>query len=117
MAKTVDSTITITRDGIATSTPLKDLPYATFVALQISLAAAVNQLASWGAARVAAMVSSQPNPGFGGESDVRFELRSDHGAGGSEFVVGYSGISAAGADQITAVLKGAANAVLVAPKP
>jgi len=116
MAKTVDSTITITRDGISVSTPLKAFPYAKFIALQVSLAAALSQLCTWGALRVAAMVEGKPSTGAGGEADIRFELRTDHGAGGSEFVVGYSGIAAKDADEVTAVLKMAANAVLLDPK-
>lgn len=113
--KTVNSSITITRDGVAVSTPLKDMPYAKFIALQVSLAAALSQLCTWGALRVAAMIDpTQKKKGAAGEADLRFELRTDHGAGGSEFVVGYSGISAQDADEITAALKGAANSVLLA---
>lgn len=114
MSKTVNSSITITRDGVATSTQLKDMPYAKFVALQTSLAAALGQLGTWGALRVAAMVDpTQKSKGSAGDSDLRFELRTDHGKGGSEFVVGYSGISAQDADEITGIVKGAANAVLL----
>lgn len=116
MSKTVNSSITITRDGVATSTQLKDMPYAKFVALQTSLAAALGlgQLCTWGALRVAAMVDpTQKSKSSAGDSDLRFELRTDHGKGGSEFVVGYSGISAQDADEITAIVKGAANAVLL----
>ena len=114
--KTVDSTITITRDGISTSTPLKAYPYAKFVALQIALAAGLSQLCTWGALRVAAMMDGKPTTGLGGEADIRFELRTDHGTGGSEFIVGYSGIAAKDADEVTAVLKMAANSVLLDPK-
>ena len=113
MAKTVNSTITITRDGIATSTPLKDFPYAKLIALQVALSAALSQLCTWGALRVAAMVEGKSVTGAGGDTDLRFELRTDHGAGGSEFVVGYSGIAAADADEITAALKAAANSVIL----
>lgn len=114
MSKTVNSSITITRDGVATSTQFKDMPYAKFVALQTSLVAALGQLNTWGALRVAAMVDpTHKSKGAAGDSDLRFELRTDHGKGGSEFVVGYSGISAQDADEITGIVKGAANAVLL----
>jgi len=110
MTKTVDASITITRDGSATSTPLKAMPYAKFVALEAALTAALAQLASWGAIRVAA---EGKQPSVGGAVDIRFELRADFGAGGSEFVVAYSGLSDAMADQTIALMKGAANSVLV----
>lgn len=114
MTKTVNASITITRDGSATSTPLKDMPYAKFIALQIALAAALSQLCTWGALRVAAMIDpTQKKKGAAGEVDLRFELRTDHGAGASEFVVGYSGISAQDADEIVAALKAAANSVIL----
>jgi hypothetical protein len=114
--KTVDSTITITRDGISVSTPLKAFPYGKFIALQVALSAALSQLCTVGALRVAAMVAGATPTGSGGGADVRFELRTDHGAGGSEFVVGYSGLSVADADMITAALKAAANSVLQDPR-
>lgn len=114
--KTVDATITITRDGISTSTPLKAFSYARFIALQVSLAAALSQLCTLGALRVAALTEGKSISGASGTADVRFELRTDHGTGGSEFVVGYSGIGAADADAITAALKMAANSVLQDPR-
>lgn len=116
MAKTVNASIVITRDGNSVSTPLKDMPYAKFVALESALAAGLAQLASWGSIRVAAAMDPTTKPtamAMGGESDVRFELRADHGAGGSEFVVAYSGLAPAMADQVVAVMKAAANSVLV----
>jgi hypothetical protein len=109
MASTVNSTITITRDGIATSTPLKDLSYAKLVALEVSLAGALSQLCTQGVLRL-----DSPGPSASGEADVKFELVTDHGAGGSEFIVGYSGISAQAADAITLALRTAANAVILA---
>ena len=111
MANTVNSTITITRDGIATSTPLKDFPYAKLIALEVALSAALSQLCTIGVLRLAGF---QPSAGSGGDADVKFELVTDHGAGGSEFAVGYSGVTAAMADEITAALKAAANSVILA---
>ena len=112
--KNVDSTMTVMRDGVADVTPLKGMPYARFVALQSALAAALSSLCSWGAARVAADVAptGKKVPPMGGPVDVSFSLITDHGAGSSEFVVAYRGISPEMADMTVGIFKQASNSIL-----
>lgn len=112
--KNVDSTLTVMRDGVADVTPLKGLPYARFVALQTALAAALSSLCSWGAVRVADDVAPTGKKGVkaGGDVDVSFSLITDHGAGSSEFIVAYRGVSPESANQMVAIFKQASSSVL-----
>lgn len=102
------------RDGVADVVPLKALPYARFVALQVALAAALGSLCSWGAARVAAEVAptGKKAPAMGGNVDLSFNLSTDHGAGSSEFFVAYRGISEDLANQTVGIFKQAVGSVL-----
>ena len=100
MAKTVNSSLVFTRDGFTTTQNLPALPYERLVALQIAVAAVMVQLAALGSTRVADMSSGSTRPTPGGDVDVSYSMTTDHGAGGSTFAVGYSGISKEIADAI-----------------
>jgi hypothetical protein len=110
MAKTVNVSVIVTRDGKTTSQNFSKLGYATFVALQSALGAVLAMLQSWGVNRVAALADGRAARKPGGTSDLRAELRADFGGGTSEVVLGYTGISADDADEITAALLGAVAA-------
>jgi len=113
MAKTVNVSIIVTRDGKSTVQNFEKVGYATFVALQSSLSGVLSMLQSWGSTRVASQVDgikAGPNPG--GNVDLKMELRADHGAGTSEVVVGYTGISPETADEIQSMMLGAVASVL-----
>jgi hypothetical protein len=111
--KSVNASITVTRDGLSTSYPMKGLGYATFVALQAALTSALGALQAWGAMRVAAMIE-QPSTAAGpaGNVDLKFELAADHGVGTSGVILSYTGLDAKNADEVTAILLGAAKTVV-----
>jgi hypothetical protein len=109
-AKTVDVSIIITRDGLTQTQNFPKLSYATFVALQSACASVLSTLQSWGSARVAALAGGKQDRVIGGTCDLRCELQADHGGGTSEVVIGYTGISAQIADEISgALLKAVAS--------
>jgi hypothetical protein len=112
--KNVNSTLTVMRDGVADVIPLKNMPYAQFVALQSALAAALSSLCSLGVARVADAVAptGRKVPPMGGDVDVSFSLVTDHGAGSSEFAVAYRGLSPEMADMTVGIFKQASNSIL-----
>jgi hypothetical protein len=113
MAKTINVSVIITRDGKTTAQNFERVGYATFVALQSALSGVLSTLQSWGTTRVAAMVDGIKAPKSpGGSVDLRMELRADHGAGTSEVVVGYTGISSETADEIQGAMLGAVSGVL-----
>jgi hypothetical protein len=113
MAKTVNVSIIVTRDGKSTVQNFDKVGYATFVALQSALSGVLSVLQSWGTARVASMVDGiKAGPSPGGNVDLRMELRADHGAGTSEVVLGYTGISPETADETQNALLGAVASVL-----
>ncbi len=104
MAKTVNVSVIITRDGKTTAQNFERVGYASGV---------LSTLQSWGTTRVAAMVDGiKAPPSPGGSVDLRMELRADHGAGTSEVVVGYTGISQETADEIQGAMLGAVSGVL-----
>jgi hypothetical protein len=111
MAKTVNVSILTTRDGKTTAQNYEKMGYATFVALQTALSSMLSMLQSWGVNRVAALVDGRPIRKPGGECDLRIELRADFGGGTSEVVIGYTGISATDADEITSALNGAVASI------
>lgn len=112
MAKTVNVSVVVTRDGKTTVQNFDKMSYATFVALQSSLSGVLSMLQSWGVNRVAAQVDGRPARKPGGDNDLRLELKADHGQGTSEVAVGYTGISAQDADEITAAMLGAVASVV-----
>lgn len=112
MAKTVNVSVVVTRDGKTTVQNWDKMGYATFVALQSALAGVVTMLQSWGTIRVAAMADGRPVKSAGGSSDLRLELKADHGQGTSEVTLSYTGISAQDADEITAAAMGAVASVM-----
>lgn len=113
MAKTVNVSLIVTRDGKTTAQNFPKVGYATFVALQSALCGVLSTLQSWGVARVAAEVDGTKTAARpGGDNDLRLELRADHGQGTSEVVVGYTGISAATADEIQGAFLAAAASVV-----
>lgn len=111
MAKTVNASVVITRDGKTTVQNFDKMGYATFVAMQSALSGVLSMLQSWGSIRVAAMADGRPARSPGGDSDLRCELKADHGQGTSEVTLSYTGISAQDADEITAALLGAVASV------
>jgi len=113
MAKTVNVSVIITRDGKTSTQNFDRIGYATFVALQAALAGVMSTLQSWGSTRVAAQVDGIKGPASpGGECDLRAELRADHGQGTSDVMLGYSGISKETADEIQGALLGAVASVI-----
>lgn len=111
MAKTVNATVVVTRDGKTDVVNYEKLSYQTFVALQASLASVLSMLQAWGAIRAAAIADGRKTRKPGGECDLKMELRADHGGGTSEVSLAYTGISAADADEIQRALMGAAASV------
>ena len=112
MAKTVNASVVVTRDGKTTVQNFDKMGYATFVALQSSLSGVMSMLQSWGSIRVAAIADGRPVRSVGGDCDLRCELKGDHGKGTSEVTLSYTGISAQDADEITGALMGAVAAVV-----
>ena len=112
MAKTVNATVIFTRDGKAEAHNFDKIGYATFVAIETALTAALVGLTSWGAARVAALVDGGKAKGSGGDVDLRVEMKADFGAGTNEVSLSYTGIDAASADEIVGMMKAAINGVL-----
>ena len=113
MAKTVNVSVIVTRDGKTTAQNFDKVGYATFVALQAALAGVLSMLQSWGVTRVASQVDGiKAAPAPGGDCDLRCELRADHGQGTSEVLLGYTGISAATADEIQGALLDAVASVV-----
>ena len=104
MGKTVNVSIVVTRDGKTTAQNFAKMSYPTFVAMQSACSGVLAMLQSWGAARVAAIADGRPHRKPGGNCDLKMELRADHGGGTSEVVLGYTGISAQDADEITGAL-------------
>jgi len=107
MGKKLNASVIISRDGKSEVQNFNGIGYATFVAVQAALTGVVAVLTSWGVGRVAAHVDGlQGVEVAGGSSDLRLELRADHGdSGTSEFVLGFTGISAALADQVTGLAR------------
>jgi hypothetical protein len=113
MAKTVNVSVIVTRDGKTTAQNFDKIGYATFVALQSALSGVLSVLQSMGATRVASQVDGIKSPASpGGDCDLRAELRADHGQGTSEVVIGYTGISKETADEIQGALLGAVASVV-----
>ena len=115
MGKIVNSTYTVTRNGIAQSTPLPKLPYGKLVALQVSLAGALVSLCLPGVQDVAyaANPAGKKPAKPGGSENIALELTTDHGGGGaSEFRVEYRGVSVEVAGMIEATLLQAVGAAL-----
>ena len=117
MAKTVNVSVIITRDGKSNVQNFDKMGYATFVALQSALSGVLSMLQSWGVNRVAALVDGRKARKPGGDCDLKAELRADFGSGTAEVVLGYTGISAQDADEITAALMGAVASVGVRAAP
>jgi len=113
MAKTVNVSIVITRDGKTQVQNFEKMGYATFVALQSALNGVLSSLQSWGTARVASQVDgTKAKASPGGDNDLRAEMRADHGQGTSEVALGYTGISKETADEIQGALLAAVASVV-----
>ena len=112
MAKTVNASVLLTRDGNTTVQNFPGMGYATFVALQSSLGAVLATLQAWNVNRVAELVEGRASEGPGGDCDLKLELRADHGGGTSEVVLGYTGLAAKDADEITASMMQAISAAV-----
>ena len=115
MANTVNVSFLVTRNGTANVQNFAGMSYATFVALQGALSGVLSMLQAMGSARVAAAVDGKPDKVIGGDEDLRLELRSDHGGGTSEVVLGYTNISKEVADEISAMMLSAVAGVVSAP--
>ena len=105
MAKTVNATFSVVRDGKQVEVRGYDkLGYATFVALQTAVVAVLASLSAWAVQRVAAGTDRWTLPFSGGDEsvDLRIELRADHGDGSSDFSLGFSGVGDPEADRIVA---------------
>jgi hypothetical protein len=111
MAKTVNVSVVLTRDGLTTVQNFDKMGYATFVALQAAMGSVLSMLQSWGSTKVAASIEGRPTASASGDSDLRCELKADHGPGTSEASVGYTGIAAKDADEITAAFMNAVASV------
>jgi len=114
MAKTVNATVIFTRDGKSEVANFDKLGYASFVAIQSAVVAALASLSAWAVQRVAVAVDGiEPKSKSGEENvDVRMEMRSDHGDGSSEFAIGFTGLGVPEADEIVGALKGAIDSVM-----
>ena len=105
--KTVNATLTITREGIVKAYPLPKLAYARYVTLQIALVGALVQLIGFGTRRAAQIIEEVPagdRMPLKGMQDLAFSLVADHGAGSSQFGAAYAGVSAVSADRATALV-------------
>ena len=105
--KTVNASLTITREGIVKSYPLPKLPYARYVTLQIALAGVLVQLIGFGTRRAAQIIEEVPvgdRLPLKGTQDLAFSLVADHGAGSSSFGAAYAGVSSQSADRATALV-------------
>jgi hypothetical protein len=116
MSKTVNVTFIVTRDGKATAQNFAGMGYATFVALEAACGGVLTKLQAKGSARVAAITESKQHKKPGGESDLRLELRADFGNGTADVSIGYTGIAATEADEITAMALAAVASVVGATK-
>lgn len=115
MGKVVNSTYTVTRNGLSKSTPMKALPYGRLVAVEVALAGAMVSLclpAVQDVVYAAHPVGKKP-PKSGGDQNIALELTTDHGGGGSsEFRIEYRGVSHLEADEIERTVYGAIQAAL-----
>jgi len=75
MAKTVNASVVVTRDGSTTVQNFPGMGYATFVALQSSLSGVLSMLQSWGSIRVAELIEGRAGEGPGGDCDLNRHFR------------------------------------------
>ena len=107
MTKTVNVSEIFTRDGVTKTQNFEKMGYASFVALQSALNGALSSVVSRGVTLLSALVEGKQTRSAGGDCDLRMSLLADHGAGTSEVVLGYTGISKLDADEIQALMQAA----------
>jgi len=114
MPKTVNASFTIVRDGLTTTHNMAKLPYGRFVTLQVALSASLVQLLTYGVGRLADTFDKVPEvPSTAPKrTDLSFRLEADHGAGTSKVELGYTGLEAHQADEITALALASFKAVV-----
>jgi hypothetical protein len=102
--KTINATLTVTRDGVSKSTNLKNIEYGKLVTVEASLAAAQQQFIVWGIGQLANLPGFASNANSASKSDFSVRLVADFGKGSAEFYSAWSGLTEDQAHQMAAVV-------------
>ena len=95
----INASLTVTRDGIATVTAMKDISYGKLVATELALATAQLQLCGWGVNKLAGLLTPSTKTATQSDIEVRFDADFE-GGGSAEFSAAWSGLSQADADDV-----------------
>ena len=96
----INASLSITRDGIASVTPMTDISYGKLVAVELALSVAQVQLCGLAVGKMAGLEGHGASKGpWGSDLSVNFEVDFE-GGGSSSFSADHRGLTAAEADEI-----------------
>ena len=99
----INASLTITRDGVATTTAMKGISYGKLVAVELALSTVQMQMCNWGVGKLAGLDLYPPSRGpWQSDVAVGFDVDFEDG-GSSSFSAEYRGLSVSEADEIQAL--------------